>query len=144
MPYTSPVDVFLLLTRADLALLARRRNTGYADGMWNMPSGKLEDGEDVVAAVLREAAEEIGIVLSRNAVRMVTALHYRSPSGRGRVGFVFHAESWPGEPYNREPEKCSELGWFPLDDLPADTEPYTVAGIGLYRSGTHFGLAGWS
>ncbi|MCA1675506.1 MAG: NUDIX domain-containing protein, partial [Actinobacteria bacterium] len=50
MPYTSFVDVLLLLVREDHVLLAQRHNTGYADGQWNLPSGKLNEGEDLQAA----------------------------------------------------------------------------------------------
>jgi len=32
-------DVFLLLTRHDYVLLALRQGTGFADGMWSLPSG---------------------------------------------------------------------------------------------------------
>lgn len=37
----------LMLINGSQVLLALRENTGYADGLWNLPSGKLEDGEDV-------------------------------------------------------------------------------------------------
>ncbi|MCA1702336.1 MAG: hypothetical protein LC808_03320 [Actinobacteria bacterium] len=46
-------------------LLALRDGTGYADGQWNLPSGKLEIGEDGVSALVREAAE-IGHVAWRS------------------------------------------------------------------------------
>ena len=49
-------------------LLAQRLNTGYADSEWNLPSGKLEEGEDLVAAVIREASEEIDVELDRKSV----------------------------------------------------------------------------
>ncbi|TDV54857.1 NUDIX hydrolase [Actinophytocola oryzae] len=143
MPYTSPVDVMLLLVRDGRVLLARRQNTGYADGQWNLPSGKLEDGEDVVAAIIREAREEIAIELGRGELDMAAALHCRHPDGQARVGFFFHARRWRGEPDNAEPHKCSEIGWFPLDRLPVDTVPYTRAGIELFLRREPFGLHGW-
>ncbi|WP_454194195.1 NUDIX hydrolase [Nocardia sp. Marseille-Q1738] len=143
MPYTTVVDVLLLLTRDDHVLLAQRHNTGYADGQWNLPSGKLEDGEDVVDAVIREASEEIGLRLKRNDVRMTSSVHYRAPEGHGRIGFVFAANRWDGEPTNQEPEKCSALQWFPLDQLPDNTVPYTAASVELFQRGEHFGLPGW-
>lgn len=141
-----PADVFLILTRGAELLLARRSGTGYADGLWNVPSGKLEPGEHVVAGVLREAREEVGLALPVSAVGFAAALHWRSPEGQGRLGYFFRAEHraelW-GEPVNAEPHKCSEIGWFPIDGLPADTVPYNVAGLALYRRGVPFGLAGW-
>ncbi len=38
MPYTSIIDVLLLLVRDDQVLLALRSGTGFADGWWNVPS----------------------------------------------------------------------------------------------------------
>lgn len=43
-----------------------------------------------------------------------------------------------------EPHKCARIEWFPLDQLPAITVPYSRAGIGQFRRGEHFGLQGWS
>jgi 8-oxo-dGTP diphosphatase len=143
VPYTSVVDVLLLLVRDERVLLARRHNTGYADGQWNLPSGKLEAGEDVVAAVMREAREEIAVDLHHADLDMVTSVHCRNPEGEGRVGFFFRARQWHGEPRNAEPHKCSHIAWFPLDQLPTNTVPYTQAGIELYRRGEPFGLHGW-
>ena len=143
MPYTSFVDVLLILVRDGHVLLAERSGTGYADGQWNLPSGKLEEGEDLVAAVMREAREEIDLGLSRADLVMATSVHYLSPEGRARVGFFFHAPRWRGEPRNAEPHKCARIQWFPLDQLPPNTVPYTHAGVELFRRGESFGLQGW-
>ncbi|MGV9414854.1 NUDIX hydrolase [Nocardia sp. NPDC003693] len=143
MTYLSHVDVLLIATRGDEVLLARRANTGYSDGLWNLPSGKLDADEDLEAAMIREAAEELGITLTRKDIRMAASLHVRTPDEVGRVGFFFHADRWVGEPYNAEPDKCSDLRWFPIDQLPADTVPYTSAGVDLYLRGENFGLYGW-
>lgn len=141
--YQSFVDVLLLLVRDGQVLLAERAGTGYADGQWNLPSGKLEEGEDLVAALIRESREEIGLDLSRDDVEMVTAVHNLNASGHARVGFFFHAPRWDGEPRNAEPDKCAGIGWFPVDDLPANTVPYTRAGVELFLRGERFGLNGW-
>lgn len=144
MPYTSLVDVLLIATRCKHVLLARRANTGYGDGLWNLPSGKLEPDEDLEAAVIREAHEEVGIKLSRNNIRVATTLHYRPRDGQpARFGFFFHANSWHGEPINAEPHKCSDLRWFPLTEIPPDTVPYTIEGLNLFRRKESFGLSGW-
>ncbi|GLL02192.1 NUDIX domain-containing protein [Dactylosporangium matsuzakiense] len=143
---THPVDVLLILARDDLVLLARRAGTGYADGQWNLPSGKVEFGEDAVSAVLREAAEEIGLQLDRSEARMVTAVHHRNTTGLARVGLVFAATHDPdrhGEPVNAEPHKCAEIAWFRADNLPAATYPYTAAAVDAWRAGEPLELSGW-
>lgn len=145
-PFTSIVDVMLLLVRDGEVLIALRDGTGYADGMWNLPSGKLEADEDLVSALIREAREEVGIQIRPSEPRMVASVHHRNPEGRGRIGFFFEVASRPkeqGEPVNAEPGKCARIAWVPLDRLPANTYPYTSTGVELYRRGLSFALHGW-
>lgn len=147
MPYTSVIDVMLILTRQDQVLLALRQGTGYADGQWNLPSGKLEHGEHAIEAIIREAHEEIGIRLATEDLRLAGTVHYRNPEGEGRIGLFFATEHHPnqhGEPVNSEPEKCADIAWTSIDRLPANTVPYTAAGIDIYRTGTPFIPVGWT
>lgn len=134
------VDVHLLLLRGEEILLARRDGTGYADGLLNVPSGHLEDGEDVRSAVIREAREEIGVELAPEDVEAVLVMQHRAPDGGARIGWFFAARHLPGsaEPVNREPDKCSELGWHRLDALPDDMVAYCRAGVDAYRAGRRF------
>ncbi|MCX4095798.1 NUDIX hydrolase [Nocardia sp. alder85J] len=145
MQYTSFVDVHILLARDNgEILLARRADTGFADTLWNLPSGKLEEGEDLETAVIRETYEEVGVSLERDDVELVTTVHILPSNGSGaRIGFFFRATAWPGEPHNAEPHKCSEIGWFPAGELPADMVPYSRAGIRQWIDGKPLGLLGW-
>lgn len=123
-------------------LLSRRRGS-YGDGMWHLPSGKLDAGESLLEAAIREAWEEIGVRIDAADLRHVHTLHAVAPGVEPRLGVFFEALAWRGEPENREPEKCSELGWFGLDDLPADIIAYPAAGLHAYREARPFGTLGW-
>jgi ADP-ribose pyrophosphatase YjhB (NUDIX family) len=139
--------VLLLLTHTDRILLALREGTGYADGQWNLPSGKLEHGEDAISGLVREAREEIGVHLDHAEPRMVTTVHHRNTTGLARVGLAFAVTFDParhGEPVNTEPHKCAKIEWFPTDMLPANTYPYTTACVQALRDGTPFTLSGWA
>jgi len=138
--HTEIVDVHLLLLRGDEVLLARRSGTGYADGLLHAPSGHLEDGEDVRSGMIREAREEIGVELDPEQVEAVLAMQHKAPDGAARIGWFFAARHRPGdpEPVNREPEKCSQLGWWPLAGLPEDMVAYCRAAIDAYRAGHRF------
>jgi 8-oxo-dGTP pyrophosphatase MutT (NUDIX family) len=142
-----PVDLFLVLTRDDdQILLALRENTGYADGLWNLPSGKLEHGEDARTGMLREAREEIGLHLPAADLHLAATVHHRNPSGTTRVGLVFTAAHDPdrhGVPVNAEPHKCGGIDWFPPDAPPPGTDPYTQACIRAFRDATPFALSGF-
>lgn len=141
--HRSIVDVHLFLVRDGRLLLTRRANTGYADGLVHLVSGHLEAGEDVVAGVIREAEEEIGITIARADLDCVHVMHHRSPEGQGRIGFFFRPTRWTGEPTNREPHKCSEVLWCPIDAVPDDTVPYSAAAIRRIRRGETFSVHGW-
>ncbi|PWI41821.1 methyltransferase domain-containing protein [Streptomyces sp. ICBB 8177] len=138
--HTEIVDVHLILRRGDEVLLARRSGTGYADGLLNAPSGHVEDGEDVREAVIREAYEEVGVVIDPAAVRAALVMQHKAPDGAPRTGWFFEARDWRGEPVNREPDKCSGIGWHRLDALPDDMVAYCRAGLDAYRAGDRFVL----
>ncbi|MFD9939253.1 NUDIX domain-containing protein [Nonomuraea sp. NPDC059023] len=134
------VDVHVLLLRVpEEVLLIRRAGTGYRDGQWHLPSGHLEPGETVVEGAIREAREEVGVVIAAAALRFVHVMH-RSPD---RVGLFFAAREWAGEPYNAEPHKCSAIGWHPLAGLPADTVDYPAAALAAIGRAEPFAVFGW-
>ncbi|WP_214316832.1 NUDIX hydrolase [Nonomuraea sediminis] len=134
------VDVHVLFIRDGRVLLGRRAGTGYGDGMWHLPSGHLEEGESVVEAACREAREEVGVIIESGDLTFAHVMH-RAPE---RVGLFFVAEKWTGEPYNAEPDKCAELGWWPLDQLPADTIDYPAAALRKVAMSEPFALHEWS
>lgn len=145
-PQRCTLDVFLLLTMQDKVLLALRQGTGFADGMWNLPSGKAETAETAVAAVIREAHEELGIRLSGHEINFAATVHCRNSDTDIRLGLFFQAaakETPLGVPYNAEPHKCAKLAWYPMTMLPAATMPYSALGISLYQRSAYFGTTGW-
>jgi SAM-dependent methyltransferase len=137
--HTEIVDVHLLLLRGERILLARRAGTGYADGLLHAPSGHLEDGEDVRSGMIREAREELGLDLRPDDLEAVLVMQHRAPDRNARIGWFFLTRLAAGtEPVNAEPEKCSEIGWYPLADLPDDMVAYCRAGLDAWRGGHRF------
>lgn len=135
------VDVHLILRRGDEVLLARRTNTGYGDGLLNLPSGHVEPGEDVRAAVIREAHEEIGLTLAPEDVSAELVLQHRGPGEEPRIGWFFEAAyGTGGEPRNAEPDKCAELTWHGIAALPDDMVAYCRAALEAWRSVERFAL----
>ncbi|MET8778519.1 NUDIX domain-containing protein [Nocardia sp. NPDC004654] len=122
-------------------LFGRRINTGYEDGAWHLPSGHLESDESIVEALVREAAEEIGVVIAPENVRFAHVMH-NSSSG-GRAAFFFLVSTWAGIPSNQEPDKCDALAWFALTELPDRMIAYCRAALGSIADGEPFSVYGW-
>ena len=127
---------YLILRRGGEILLMLRKNTGYCDGWYVVPSGHVEEGEMPMDAVLRETREEIGIDLPRSSVRPVHAMYRTQHDQTGdRADYFFEATDWQGVPVNAEPEKCEGLGWFPLHGLPPNVVPHVKYAIECVEAG---------
>jgi 8-oxo-dGTP diphosphatase len=138
--FTLVSEVSLVLVRDGKVCLLRRVNTGYEDGKYCFIAGHKEAGESATQAIIREAAEESGLVLKPEQLRMAHVMH-RNESGE-RIAFFFTVSDWEGEPANLEPEKHSELGWFDMDALP-DVIPYMRFALQKARAGEMYSEFGW-
>lgn len=139
--FQMPVAAHLLLIREGKILLLRRFNTGYEDGNYSVVAGHLDGNEDVKSAMIREAREEAGIEIKPNNLHIVGVMHRKSQVER--IDFFLVADSWNKEIENMEPEKCDDLSWFEIDNLPCNTIPYIKRAIENYISGVHFDIYGW-
>jgi ADP-ribose pyrophosphatase YjhB (NUDIX family) len=104
------------IVRDGRLLLVKRKRPPEA-GCWSLPGGKVDFGERVEDAIVREIAEEVGveIVLLRSLGVVQTIglddQHWVSP--------IHLAEIVSGEPDNREPSKHDAIVWAALDQPPA-------------------------
>lgn len=132
-----PATVHLLFFREDQVLLLRRFNTGYADGQYSVPAGHLDGGETVMAAAAREAEEETGLRLNLDQIVFSSVMHRMEEEER--VDFFVQVRQWQGEPVNAEPDKCDELRWVNINELPDNIVPYVKRAIQNHRGGIAFG-----
>lgn len=104
-------------------LLARRMNTGYMDGLWDLAgSGHVDEGETALQAVVRECLEELGIAVDPTSVTFAHLCHRLGINGaRTYYDLYFQVKQYAGTPFIAEPDKCSDLQWFDRATLPPDT-----------------------
>ncbi len=114
------------------------------DGWWSVPAGHVDGDEDIFTAMQREITEEIGVsisapVNSQSLPQPDHIMHRRqTDEDHERIDFFYMFEEWNGEISNCEPEKCSELQWFSLEDLPEQTIPYVRTAIDQALGDDHF------
>lgn len=119
--YVSKIVVDLLLERRNsttgkteiLMMLAE-----YLDNQYDLPGGHLEPGEDLYEAMIREAKEEVGIELEGKDMQIVHIYHHFK---KDMLKFVFRVKKFKNEIQNLEPEKCKELKWVDIENLPNNT-----------------------
>jgi 8-oxo-dGTP pyrophosphatase MutT (NUDIX family) len=136
-----PATAILLLIREQKILLCRRYQTGWEDGKYGFMAGHIDGGESFSGALCREAMEELGIKIDPADVRFAHLQHHLS--NKEYVYVYFAADKWEGEPEIKEPHKCDDIQWFPLDALPPDLVYNTADVIRYYRQGIYYSEDGF-
>lgn len=90
-------------------LTARRVDPPSAAGRWELPGGKVEEGESPAACAVREIAEELGCTVS-----VTGELPGEVPIKPGYVLRVLSASLVAGEPV---PHEHDAIRWLGADDL---------------------------
>lgn len=111
------VGICVLIRRNDSILLGRR-TCPHQNGMWGLPGGHLEGGEDFEQCALREVEEETGIILP--AARYWTVINTVFHAEQKHYVDVMMVADMPNgqEPQVKEPDKCKMWGWFHWGCLP--------------------------
>jgi ADP-ribose pyrophosphatase YjhB (NUDIX family) len=107
------VAAAVLVEKDGRVLLARRINEPFR-GMWTLPAGFINGGEDPAAAAVRECLEETG--LSVRVTRVLEIISGREhPRGADFI-IVYQAEVLGGE--LRPDDDADAVEWFGRDQLP--------------------------
>ena len=136
--YKMPVTVqVMLFNKNNEVLLLKRHSTGFNDGLYGFVGGHVEKNEQIVDAAIREVKEEIGVDINRENLYFKSVLNRKISKNIAYVDFVFMTKKWKGSINNMEPEKCSELVWADLNNLPSqimDFEKYLIENNDLFFS----------
>lgn len=138
-----PVAVHLILIKDDKILLLRRFNTGFADGCYGLVAGHVDGDETIVEAMSREVLEEAGIIIQPEWLSIVQVMYRKKPEEM-RIDYFLTAERWEGNISNCEPEKCDDISWFDINNMPLMMVPYMAAGIEYYKQSIPFTMFGFN
>jgi 8-oxo-dGTP diphosphatase len=95
----------------DRILIARRPDHLHQGGLWEFPGGKVDKGEEALAALRRELREEIAIAVEE-ASRMM-AVEHRYPDKAVYLD-IWEVHRFAGEPRGNEGQ---EIAWVAPERL---------------------------
>lgn len=135
--FTLSVSVFCVLKRENEVLLILRSATGYLDGHFSLPAGAIEGSEKLTTAAVREAAEEVGVLIQESDLKQAHLMHCMV-DGSEWLNVFFTTEKWTGTPVVKEPHKHGAVEWCAWDNLPQNTIPYVRQALEEIENGSHF------
>jgi 8-oxo-dGTP diphosphatase len=123
----SPIPaVIAVVIRNGRTLLVRRANPPDA-GLWGFPGGKIEFGETVKDAAIRELLEETAVHAEAQDVLTTLDVLVRDAGGNVRQHYILIAVQcrWiSGEP--AAGDDALEARWFPIAELDPNTLAMSV------------------
>lgn len=116
VPHQDIRRTLLFLRSGDQLLLAMKKR-GFGKGKWNGVGGKLEEGESLESALVRECVEEIGV--TPNSWTAVGELDFVQDAETDdpwhMFVYAYITDEWDGEPVETE-EMMPK--WFHIEDIP--------------------------
>lgn len=134
--FTCPIAVHLILKRDSEILFQLRKDTSFS-GYYGLVAGHLDGGEQAIDALIREAKEEINIDIKASNLKFMSFCHSNA-GGKEYSQLYFLCEEWSGEVKNNELDKCRELKFFEINNLPKKIVPYLRKAIDNSFNGIRF------
>lgn len=107
----------LLILKRDGEILLAMKKRGFGEGKWNGVGGKIEVGESIEDALVRECQEEINVTpLSWEKVAELDFVQDAETDDPWHMYvYAYLSEEWEGDP-----EESEEMlpKWFSIDDIP--------------------------
>ncbi len=114
--HLKPKPLTLCLTKEEGMLLLGMKKRGFGEGRWNGFGGKVEKGELVIEAAIREMKEECGLQVEDLEEKGIVTFQFLD-TGKLLEVHIFDVLKYSGEMI--ETEEMSPK-WFNLDEIPFD------------------------
>lgn len=135
----------MIIEKNNKILFLKRHNISF-HGFWCLPTGKIEENESPLQAIIRETKEEVGVEVNPSLATIVASnvpniynpnLMYKD------VNLFFLCKEFKHNPINMEPNKHIEMEWFNVESLPNPILDVVRQGIFQYSKGINYGDLGY-
>ncbi len=114
------VGVYIINDKKEILLSLR--SSVHAPGYWCPPGGHIEYGESFFETASKESKEEVDLEIKAIKVIGVTSDVYPDEL-KHYITVHILATEYAGCPKLMEPDKFSDMKWFPLSQLPQNIFP---------------------
>ena len=121
-------------------LLQRRQGSPRWPGFLGLPAGHIDEGENVYDAIIREAREELSILITKKDLGDYFVANRRNKTDMPYFDIYFEVNNYQGEITINEPDKCSELKWCDINNLPYDLIDFQAEAIKNWLKGIKFSV----
>lgn len=127
------LGVGALVLDGEQRLFLARRGPGARNevGRWEFPGGAVGFGERIEHALHREFLEEYGMGIEIMELLGVFD-HLLPEEDQHWVSATYIARHVNGVPRIREPQKCTEIGWFGLSEIPVPLSEVSSQNLAEY------------
>ena len=125
--FKSAVHMIICNCKDNKILVQKRKGSKLWPGYYALPAGHIDKGENQYDALIREAQEELGIVINLKKIinsYVVLRRNYVEINGKvleSYIDYYFEIEEYEGIPKIIEEDRCDELIWVDINNLP---EPF--------------------
>ena len=98
-------------------ILLIRKKKGLGKGLINAPGGKIEEGENICSAAIREVKEELGITMLKIVPMVVLIFYFGYKDEPDWIVYVFRCDEFEGNP---RPSDEADPFWVNLNKIPYD------------------------
>lgn len=116
--------VHMIIIKDNKILVQKRKGSKLWPGYYALPAGHIDEGENQFDALVREAKEELGVNIDLKKIinsYVVLRRNYFEIEGRQLepyIDYYYEINEYDGVPKIMEKDKCDELIWVDINDLP--------------------------
>lgn len=111
-----PIGVNAIILNDKGEILLSRRINRIGEGTYGLIGGKLKKGETFEEGMIRELKEEIDIEVKKEDIEVINLANTIDKQHFIQIGILI--KKYTGTIQNKEPNKCNDLQFFSLDNLP--------------------------
>jgi len=116
--------IHMIIMDGDNILIQKRKGSKLWPSYYALPAGHIDEGENQYDALIREAKEELNIIFDLkdilNEYVVLRRNHFKidNKTLEPYIDYYFEFRKYEGVPIIVEKDKCDELLWCDINDLP--------------------------